>query len=316
MLTSNNAMAALRTTYGETLVELGKQRDDIVVLDCDVSCSTQTQLFAKVFPERFFNIGIAEQDAICTAVGLSAVGKTPFISAFAMFATGRVYDQIRNSVCYPKFNVKIVATHGGLSVGEDGATHQALEDISLMRGLPNMVVIIPSDAVEAREAVKFAADYKGPVYIRLSRNSLPSVFDSEKYKFNLNKAIIIKEGKDVSLFSNGETLTEALNAAKLLEEKGISTEVINVPVVKPLDKETVIASASKTKFVVTVENHSIIGGLGSAICETLSENLPVKVKRIGVEDKFGQSGTSSELMREYGLTAEQIAEKVISFIKS
>ncbi|MFA6989265.1 MAG: transketolase family protein, partial [Candidatus Gastranaerophilaceae bacterium] len=305
MLTEKNEIVAIRTTYGETLIELGKQRDDIVVIDADVSCSTQTQMFAKVFPERFFNVGIAEQDAIGTAVGLSMTGKVPFVSAFAIFATGRAYDQVRNSVCYPRFNVKIVATHGGITVGEDGATHQALEDISLMRGIPNMTVIIPSDAVEAREAIKFAADYKGPVYIRLTRNSLPTIFNDEKYKFNLNKAIVIKEGKDISLLANGETLSESLNAAKILEKRGIIAEVINVPVVKPLDKETITLSAQKTKLVVTVENHSIIGGLGSSVCEALSEHFPVIIKRIGIEDKFGQSGKPQELMQEYGLTAEQ-----------
>lgn len=315
MITSNTTKTALRVAYGETLVELGRQNPNIVVLDADLSCSTQTQMFAKEFPERFFNMGIAEQDAIGTAAGLSTCGKIPFVSTFAMFASGRAWEQIRNTVAYPKFNVKIVATHGGITVGEDGASHQALEDISLMRSIPNMTVIIPSDGVETREVIKFAAQYNGPVYIRIARGSLINIFDQNNYKFDVNKANIISEGLDVTLISNGETLVEALKCAEELAKNRIIAEVINVPVIKPLDSATIIESAKKTGAVAVIENHSIIGGLGSAVCECLSENYPVPVKRIGTMDIFGQSGKENELMSEYGLTAETFTDRILDLIK-
>ncbi|MBO7672999.1 transketolase family protein [bacterium] len=302
---------SVRSAFGEALCEAARENKDIVVLDADLACSTQTKLFAKEFPDRFFDVGIAEQDMIATAAGLASEGKIPFAASFAVFATGRTYDQIRNSVCYPKFNVKIVGTHGGVTVGEDGASHEALEDIGLMRGLPNMTVIVPADCTECREAVKFAADYKGPVYIRVPRGNLPNIFD-ENYKFD-SKANVLKQGKDLTVFTNGETLCEVIRSGEILKDKGIDIEIVNVPVVKPLDKETVLMSAKKTGLVVTVENHSVINGLGSAICETLSENLPLKVLRIGVNDVFGQSGKSSELLDFYGLTAEKIAEKIENF---
>lgn len=311
---AEKTLKSVRNEYGKTLVELGKKNKDIVVVDADLSCSTQTQFFAKEFPERFFNVGIAEQDAMTTAAGLSTVGKIPFVSTFAVFASGRAWEQIRNAICYPKFNVKVVATHGGITVGEDGASHQALEDIALMRAIPNMTVIVPADATEARQVIEFAAEYKGPVYVRISRANLPEVFD-ESYKFNPQKAVVVKEGTDVSLITNGETLIEAIECAKILSEKSISAEVINVPVVKPLDTETIIKSAAKTKKLVTIENHSIIGGLGGAVCETLSENQPTKVLRIGTNDVFGQSGEAQELMDFYGLTAEKLAEKIIGFVR-
>ena len=301
---------SIRAQYGKTLVELGKENKDIVVLDADLSCSTQTAMFAKEFPERFFNMGIAEQDMIATAAGLASTGKIPFASTFAMFATGRAWDQVRNSVCYPKFNVKIVATHGGITVGEDGASHQALEDISIMRSIPNMTVIVPADCAETAEVIRYAAKYNGPMYIRLARTNVPDVFDKETYKFNIDKAVLLNEGKDVTLVTNGETLAEVLDAVDILKESGISAEVLHVPVIKPIDADTIVKSAEKTKLVVTIENHSIVGGLGSAVCEVLSERKPTKVVRIGLNDEFGQSGEQRVLMEYYGLTGGKLAEKV------
>ncbi len=309
----NREYKSVRSEYGKTLVELGKINKDIVVLDADLSSSTQTKLFAKEFPERFFNVGIAEQDLITTAAGFACTGKIPFVSTFAMFASGRAWEQVRNTICYSNLNVKIAATHGGITVGEDGASHQALEDISLMRSIPNMTVIVPADAEETRQVIKFASEFKGPVYIRISRSNLPDIFDSN-YKFDYKKANIIKEGKDITLITNGETLVETIDCAKILSENGIDAEVINVPVVKPLDNETIINSAKKTNRVITIENHSIIGGLGSSVCEILSENYPTKITRIGTNDEFGQSGTAKELMAFYGLNAEKLAQKITGLI--
>ncbi len=305
---------SVRSVYGKTLAELGKQNKNIVVLDADLSCSTQTQIFAKEFPERFFNVGIAEQDLMTTAAGLACTGKIPFVSTFAMFASGRAWEQIRNTICYSDLNVKIAATHGGITVGEDGASHQALEDVALMRNIPNMTVIVPADATETKQAVEFAANYFGPVYIRIARTSLPDIFD-ESYKFDYKKASVIKEGKNVTLITNGETLVEIIDCAKILSDYGIDAEIINVPVVKPIDAETIIKSAKKTNRVITVENHSVIGGLGSAVCEVLSENYPVKVTRIGINDQFGQSGNAKELMAYYGLNSENLAKKITGLIK-
>ena len=310
----NREYKSVRSEYGKTLLELGKTNPNIVVLDADLSSSTQTKLFAKEFPERFFNVGISEQDLITTAAGLSCTGKIPFVSTFAMFASGRAWEQVRNTICYSNLNVKIAATHGGITVGEDGASHQALEDISLMRSIPNMTVIVPADAEETRQAIKFAAEFNGPVYIRISRSNLPDIFDSA-YKFDYKKANIIKEGNDLTLITNGETLVETIDCAKILSEKGIDAEIINVPVVKPLDNETIINSAKKTNRVITIENHSIIGGLGSAVCELLSEKYPTPVTRIGTNDEFGQSGTAKELMAFYGLNAEKLATKITGLIK-
>jgi transketolase len=303
---------SIRSAYGKTLVELGKINNDIVVLDADLACSTQTAMFGKEFPERFFNMGIAEQDMITTAAGLASQGKTPFASTFAMFATGRTYDQIRNSVAYPQFNVKIVATHGGITVGEDGASHQALEDVALMRNLPHMTVIVPADCKECEEAIKYAANTKGPMYVRIARTNVPDIFD-ENYKFDL-KAKVLRQGKDVTIVTNGETLAEVIECANILEKSGIDAQIINAPVVKPLDNGTILEGA-KTGLVVTVENHSIIGGLGSAVCEVLSENMPTPVYRIGINDEFGQSGEQRELMEFYGLTAEKLAEKIKGKLK-
>lgn len=309
-----NNKRSIRSAFGNALAELGEKNSKIVVLDSDLACSTQTQIFAKKFPERFFDCGIAEQDMTATAAGLASEGKIPFIASFAVFATGRNYDQIRNSICYPSFNVKIVGTHGGITVGEDGASHQALEDVSLMRGLPHMTVIVPADYKECEEAIKYAADIKGPVYIRIARSNVPDIFD-DNYKFNLHKAIIMKEGKDASVFTNGEMLAEVIEASEILEKEGVSIEVINVPVVKPLDTKTVIDSIKKTNYAITVENHSVIGGLGSAICEAASDNYPCKVYRIGINDQFGQSGDANELLKLYGLTAVDIAEKIKNKLK-
>lgn len=308
-----NVKKSIREAFGNKLTELGGKYPNIVVLDADVSCSTQTKLFAKAYPDRFFNVGIAEQDMIATAAGLSLTGKIPFVATFAVFATGRTYDQIRASVCYQHANVKIIGTHGGITVGEDGATHQALEDISLMRGLPCMTVIVPADCNECEQVLEYAAKCDTPVYIRVSRNSLPNIYPDD-YKFNPNKAYILNEGKNVTIVSNGDVLQEACEAANVLEKQGIYAEVISMPVVKPFDSETIIESAKKTGFVVTVENHSIYGGLGSAVCETLSENMPTKVLRLGINDTFGQSGTPSELLKFYKLDAESIANRIIDAI--
>lgn len=303
---------SIRAAYGKTLVELGKVNKDIVVLDADLACSTQTAMFGKEFPERFFNMGIAEQDMMATAAGLASQGKIPFASTFAMFATGRPYDQIRNSIAYPQFNVKIVATHGGITVGEDGASHQALEDVALMRNIPHMTVIVPADCKECEEVIKYAATHQGPMYIRIARTNVPDIFD-ENYKFDL-KGKILREGKDVTIVTNGETLAEVIECANILAKSdngaGIDAQIIHLPVVKPLDNDIILQGAEKTGFVVTVENHSIIGGLGSAVCEVLSENMPTPVYRIGVNDEFGQSGEQRQLMEFYGLTAEKLAEKI------
>lgn len=305
---------SIRKAFGKTLAEIGELNEKIVVMDADLACSTQTKIFADKFPDRFFDCGIAEQNMLATAAGLASEGKIPFVASFAVFVTGRTYDQIRNGICYPNFNVKIVGTHGGITVGEDGATHQALEDISLMRGLPHMTVIVPADCKECQEAIKYAALHEGPTYIRIPRSNVPDIFD-ENYSFNIHKAVVVEEGTDVSVFTNGETLAEVLLAAEELKKDNISLEVINVPVVKPLDFQTVIESVKKTKFAITVENHSIIGGLGSAICETLADKLPSKVYRIGVNDEFGQSGKAEELIEYYGLDSKTLAKRIRAIIK-
>lgn len=305
---------SIRKAFGKTLAEIGELNEKIIVMDADLACSTQTKIFADKFPDRFFDCGIAEQNMLATAAGLASEGKIPFVASFAVFVTGRTYDQIRNGICYPNFNVKIVGTHGGVTVGEDGATHQALEDISLMRGLPHMTVIVPADCKECQEAIKYAALHEGPTYIRIPRSNVPDIFD-ENYSFNIHKAVVVEEGTDVSVFTNGETLAEVLLAAEELKKDNISLEVINVPVVKPLDFQTVIESVKKTKFAITVENHSIVGGLGSAICETLADKLPSKVYRIGVNDEFGQSGKAEELIEYYGLDSKTLAKRIRAIIK-
>lgn len=306
--------ASIRKAFGQELVKLGETNTNIVVLDADLACSTQTKLFKDKFPERFFDCGIAEQDMIATAAGLAVQGKIPFAASFAAFATGRTYDQIRNTVCYSNLNVKIIGTHGGITVGEDGATHQALEDVSLMRGLPNMTVIVPADCNECKAAVRFAAEHNGPVYIRIPRSNVVDIFD-EQYNIELDKASIVEEGNDIALFTNGETLIESIEAAKELKKENISVKVVNVPIVKPLDIKTIHAISKNVKLVATVENHSVIGGLGSAICEVLSEFNPKKVFRIGINDEFGQSGEASQLMQYYGLDAKSLANKIREIYK-
>ncbi len=309
MILNREATKSIRSAFGKTLEKLGHINSNIVVLDADLACSTQTQFFAKSFPDRFFDCGISEQDMIATSAGLASAGKIPFAASFAMFATGRTYDQIRNSVCYPEFNVKIIGTHGGVTVGEDGASHQALEDVALMRGLPNMTVIVPADCRECEEVIKFAASTYGPMYIRISRTNVCDVFD-ENYKFEPYKAVIIEDGTDASVITNGETLAEVIQACQNLKKEGYSIRIVHAPFVKPFDSETVIDSAKKTGLVITVENHSVIGGLGSAVCEVLSEYYPSKVKRIGIYDKFGQSGKAEFLLDYYGLSASKLTNSI------
>ncbi len=305
---------ATRDAYGEALLELGKRRSDIVVLDADLSGSTKTVKFAKAFPERFFNIGIAEQDMIGTAAGFALTGKVPFASTFAVFAAGRAWDQIRMAVCYSNTNVKIVATHGGITVGEDGASHQALEDIALMRALPNMTVIVPADAIETTSVINEIANYIGPVYVRLGRAKVPIVMP-EDYRFKFGRAYTFHIGKDVNIIAVGIMVDTALKAARTLKAAGIDTGVINMSTIKPIDEETLLLTAKSSKIIVTAEEHSIIGGLGGAVCEFLSENYPVSVKRIGIRDAFGCSGSPGELLKLYGLTVEDIVETVKKALK-
>lgn len=301
-------MIATRDAYGEALKELGGNNENVVVLDADLSGSTKTSVFAKAYPNRFFNVGIAEQNLIGTAAGLATAGKIPFASTFAMFATGRALEIIRNSVCYPKLNVKIAATHAGLTVGEDGATHQALEDISLMRSLPNMVVLSPADAIETRQCIIKAAEHNGPVYIRLGRAKVPVVLD-ENYKFEIGKGIELKAGIDVTIIATGVMVERALAASEKLAEENISARVINMASIKPIDEDMIIKAAKETKGIVTVEEHSIIGGLGSAVAEVVAEKKPTRVIRIGTMDTFGESGDGFELLDKYGLNVENIVSK-------
>ena len=305
---------ATREAYGNALASLGEKYTDFVVLDADLAAATKTGVFKKKYPERFFDCGIAEADMVGVAAGLAASGKTVFASSFAMFAAGRAFEQIRNSVGYPHLNVKIGATHAGISVGEDGATHQCNEDIALMRTIPGMTIVNPADGIEAAAAVEAAINTKGPFYLRFGRYAVPYLYD-ENYKFELGKGVKLKDGKDVTIIATGLMVHLALEAANTLAAEGIDAEVINIHTIKPLDKDIVVASAKKTGAVVTAEEHSIIGGLGGAVCETLSENAPVPVLRVGVEDRFGMSGKVPELLNEYGLTAENIAEKARAAVK-
>ena len=306
---------ATRESYGNALVELGKKHEDLIVLDADLAGATKTGTFQKAFPDRHWDCGIAEANMAGIAAGLSTCGKVPFMSTFAMFAAGRAYEQVRNSIGYPHLNVKIGATHAGISVGEDRATHQCLEDLALMREIPGMVVINPSDDIEAKAAVEAAYEHVGPVYMRFGRLAVPVINDNADYKFEIGKGIVLKEGTDVSIFATGLEVSEALEAAKMLEADGINAEVVNIHTIKPLDKELVVKSAQKTGKVVTVEEHWINGGLGSAVCEVLCEEAPTKVLRIGVEDKFGESGPATELIHKYELEAEGIYKKVKAFVK-
>jgi transketolase len=306
---------ATRESYGNALVELGQEHDNVIVLDADLAAATKTGTFRKAFPERHWDIGIAECNMTGIAAGLSTCGKVPFISSFAMFAAGRAYEQVRNSIGYPKLNVKIGATHAGISVGEDGASHQCLEDIALMREIPGMVVINPSDDVEAKAAVKAAYEHVGPVYLRFGRLAVPVINDRPDYKFEIGKGVVLKEGKDVTIFATGLEVNETIEAEKLLAADGIDAEIINIHTIKPIDRELVVASAKKTGKVVTVEEHSILGGLGSAVAEVLCEEAPTKLLRIGVNDTFGESGPAVELLHKYGLDAEGIYNKVKAFVK-
>ncbi len=300
---------ATRDAYGEALLSLGKKRADVVVLDADLSGSTKTGKFAKAFPDRFFNLGVAEQDMIGTAGGLALAGKVPFASTFAIFETGRAWEQIRQTICYSNLNVKLVATHSGITVGEDGASHQAIEDVALMRVLPNMTVIVPSDGYETIKVIETIADYYGPVYVRLGRSKVPSVMP-EGYEFKIGKAYTFHIGKDANIIAMGIMVSMALEASKILSEKGIDTGVINMSTVKPLDTDTLLRVATSCKLIVTAEEHSVIGGLGGAVSEFLSENYPINIKRIGIKDNFGCSGTSSELLELYGLTPKHIIETI------
>ena len=305
---------ATRESYGNALVELGKKHDDLVVLDADLAGATKTGVFKKAFPERHIDCGIAEGNMMGVAAGLATTGKVPFASSFAMFAAGRAFEQIRNSIGYPKLNVKIGATHAGISVGEDGATHQCNEDIALMRTIPGMIVISPSDDVEAKAAVEAAYEHVGPVYLRFGRLAVPVINDRPDYKFEIGKAITLREGKDVTIIATGLTVAESLTAAEKLEADGISAEVINMHTIKPLDEEAVIAAAAKTGKIVTVEEHSVIGGLGSAVCDVVAEKAPAKVKKIGINDTYGESGPAVELIKKYGLDADSIYTAVKAFV--
>ena len=306
---------ATRESYGNALVELGKEHDNLVVLDADLAEATKTGMFKKVFPERHIDCGIAEANMIGIAAGLASTGKVPFCSSFAMFAAGRAFEQVRNSVGYPHLNVKIGATHAGISVGEDGASHQCNEDIALMRVIPGMTIINPSDDVEAKAAVKAAYEMEGPVYLRFGRLAVPVINDRPEYKFEIGKGIVLREGSDVTIIATGLEVNESLEAAKMLEADGISAQVINIHTIKPLDTELVVSAAKKTGKVVTVEEHSIIGGLGGAVAETLSEQCPTKMLRIGMMDTFGESGPAVKLQEKYGLDAAGIYGKVKAFLR-
>ena len=299
-----------RVAYGEALVKLGKVNKDVVVLEADLSKSTMTAYFKKEFPERHINVGIAEADMIGTAAGIATTGKIPFASTFAHFAAGRAFDQVRNSVAYPHLNVKICPTHAGVSLGEDGGSHQSVEDVALMRAIPGMVVLSPADAVETEKMVFAVAEYEGPVYVRLGRLNIPVLFD-ENYKFEIGKAATLREGNDVAILATGLMVSEALEAAKLLEEKGVKARVVNVSTIKPLDTETVLKAAKECKFIVTSEEHSVIGGLGSAVSEYLSEVHPAKVVKHGIQDVFGQSADGETMLTNYGLRAKDIVEIVL-----
>ncbi|MBI3813712.1 MAG: transketolase family protein [Nitrospinae bacterium] len=307
-------MLGARDVYGDVLIELGTVNKDIVVLDADLASSTRTSKFAKKFPDRFFNMGVSEQDMMGTAAGLASAGKIPFCSTFAVFATGRAWEQIRQSICLPKLNVKIVATHGGITVGEDGASHHSTEDIALMRVLPNMTVIVPADGYEAGAAIRTAVKYNGPVYIRLSREKFPVIYP-ETHEFEIGKANVFRDGEDVTIIAAGLMAHAAMEAADDLRKDGLSAGIINMSTIKPIDSNAILTAARKSGAIVTVEEHSIIGGLGSAVAEVISENEPVLLKRIGINDKFGMSGRPAELLEHYGLTKDAIKKAVYNIVE-
>ena len=305
---------ATRQSYGEELARLGEENKNIVVLDADLSTATKTEIFAKKFPDRFINVGIAEQNLMGIAAGLSTFGKIPYASTFAVFAAGRAYEQIRNSIAYPKLNVKICATHAGITVGEDGATHQMLEDLSLMRSLPNMTVMCTSDDTQTRWAVREISKIKGPVYLRLCRLATPIIYEpvDEINKFEIGKAVQIGEGTDASIFATGVTVSEAIKAQEILKQKGINVRVIDFHTIKPIDREMIVKCAKETKRIITVEDHNIIGGLGSSVCEVLAEEYPCKVERMGIMDTFGESGKAEELLKYYKIDSMAIINKVLN----
>ncbi len=304
---------ATRESYGNALAELGSEHKDLVVLDADLASATKTGVFKKAHPDRFIDCGIAEGNMMGVAAGLAAAGMVPFASTFAMFAAGRAYEQVRNSIGYPHLNVKIGATHAGISVGEDGATHQCNEDIALMRTIPGMTVICPSDDVEAKAAVRAAYEFEGPVYLRFGRLAVPVINDRPDYKFEIGKGVVLREGKDVTIIATGLPVSNCLEAAEKLAADGIEAKVINMHTIKPLDEELVLAAAKETGKVVTVEEHSVIGGLGSAVCDALAEKAPARVLKIGINDVFGESGPAVELIKKYGLDADSIYEKIKKF---
>lgn len=309
------AKKATREAYGMALQELSNTNKNVVVLDADLSKSTKTADFKEVAPERFFNMGIAEANMMGVAAGMSTCGKIPYVSTFAMFAAGRAFEQIRNSICYPNLNVKVCATHAGLTVGEDGATHQAIEDLSLMRSIPNMTVINPADDIETIEAIKAIAEFDGPCYVRLGRMAVETVNNNKDYKFEIGKGVTLKEGSDVTIIATGIMVEAALEASKVLEEEGIKAKVINIHTIKPLDKKLILEASKETGAIVTAEEHSVIGGLGSAVSEVITEVFPVPVLKVGVKDIFGESGKPGELLKKYGLTSNDIVEKVKEAIK-
>ena len=306
---------ATRESYGNALKELGAEHDDLIVFDADLAGATKTGMFKKAFPDRHFNCGIAEGNMVVAAAGAATMGLVPFASTFAMFGAGRAYEQIRNSIGYPHLNVKIGATHGGISVGEDGASHQCCEDFALMRSIPGMVVMSPADDVEARAMVKAAYEYVGPVYIRFGRSAVPVFHEEENYTFQIGKGEVIQDGADVAVIANGLLVAEAIEAGRLLAEAGISARIINMPTIKPLDEELVVKAAQECGRIITCEEHNILGGLGEAVCSCLSEKCPVPVRRIGVNDEFGHSGPAAALLKQFGLSAEHIVEVAKEFCK-
>lgn len=309
---NKNDKKATRQSFGEELANIGEKNDQIVVLDADLSSATKTNIFAKKFPNRFFDMGIAEQNMIGTAAGLATCGKIPFVSTFAMFAAGRAYDQIRNSICYPKLNVKICATHAGITVGEDGATHQMLEDISLMRTIPNMTVMCTSDDTQTRWAINEISKFNGPVYLRLCRLATPKIYENEK--FEIGKGVQLGDGTDATIIATGVVVSEAIEAMEELKAKGINIRVVDMHTIKPIDKEIIIKSAKETKNIITIEDHSIIGGLGSAVCEVLAENYPKKVYKMGIKDEFGKSGKAEDLLKYFKLDKDSIIEFIEKII--
>lgn len=303
-----NRKIATRASYGEALAELGGENENVVVLDADLSGATKTSVFAKKFPDRFFDVGIAEQDLMGTATGMATFGKIPYVSTFAVFAAGRAYDQVRNTIAHTNSNVKICATHAGITVGEDGATHQMLEDIGMMKAIPNMTVICPSDDTQTKWIIKEISKIDGPVYVRLSRLATPVIYEEDN-QFEIGKGVQIGNGTDATIIATGVTVAEALKAQEILKGKGIDVRVVDMHTIKPIDKELIIKCAKETKRIITIEDHSTIGGLGSSVCDVLSENYPTKVEKMGINDKFGESGKAEELMRFYGIDAQAIVEK-------